>query len=79
MVTGARRTLAPVGIGILFGVAAAVASGRMVATLLYEVSPNDGWVLVIIPLFVAAVAVFTAAVPARRASRVDPITALRAE
>ena len=66
-------------VGIVIGAALAVWSGRLVASLLFGIVPLD------VPSFVAAAAVvavsgvFAAWIPARRAGRVDPIAALRAE
>jgi ABC-type lipoprotein release transport system permease subunit len=47
--------------------------------LLYEVSPRDRITMTAIAVFLAAVALVASVVPARRASRVDPLVALRAE
>lgn len=67
------------GIGLAVGVPAALAGGRWVASLLYQLKPADPAVLAaaIAALFVAAVA--AGFFPALRASRVDPMTALRHE
>ena len=65
--------------GALLGVLAAVASTRLLAGLLYGVSPLDPGVLVGAPALLAAIALLASAIPAWRASRVDPTVALRAE
>jgi predicted permease len=67
------------GAGIALGVAGALAVGRLISSLLYGLPPTDGLTLasaVALFAFVAAVACW---IPARRASRVDPVAALRAE
>jgi ABC-type antimicrobial peptide transport system permease subunit len=63
----------------VFGVGLALAAGRLVASLLYGVAPRDPTVLVLVTLLLLLVAGLASAVPAWRASRVDPLEALRAE
>jgi ABC-type antimicrobial peptide transport system permease subunit len=65
--------------GVALGLAAAVASTRLLGGLLYGVSPLDLAVLVTAPAALALVALLASAIPAWRASRVDPTVALRAE
>ena len=72
---GLVLTLAGVGIGFLLTLAA----GRLLASMLYEVSGNDPVVLSSAPLVLATVSVAACYLPARRAARVDPIVALRYE
>jgi predicted permease len=74
---GVRRALAPVGIGVVLGLAVAAASGKAIATFLHGVAPHDAWVMIVVPILVASVAVVAAAIPAQRAARIDPIIALR--
>ncbi|MGH7678630.1 MAG: ADOP family duplicated permease [Gemmatimonadaceae bacterium] len=71
--------LRKVAIGVVFGVALALAAGRLVATLLYGISPTDPRVLLSVSFALLFVAVVATLVPAWRASRVDPTTALRAD
>jgi ABC-type antimicrobial peptide transport system permease subunit len=66
-------------VGVVSGVALAIAGGRLVASLLYGVAPRDPTVLVLVTLLVMVVAGVASALPAWRASRVDPLEALRAE
>jgi len=61
------------------GAAIALAVTRMARTLLFEVSPTDPATFATVALAVAAVAVAACYIPARRASLVDPLTAIRAE
>jgi len=66
-------------VGAAIGALAGLVAGRVLSSLLYGVSPRDPLVLfaaVVVPVVVAAVASY---LPARRASRVDPVVALRAE
>jgi putative ABC transport system permease protein len=65
--------------GVLIGVGAAAASTRVLSSLLYGVSPFDPLTFVGIGVLIAAVALLASCVPARRASRIDPSDALRAE
>jgi predicted permease len=66
-------------IGIAIGVGAALASTRVLTTLLYEVKPSDPSTYAVIAVVLGAVALLASYIPARRATRVDPLTALRAE
>jgi putative ABC transport system permease protein len=70
---GLRLTL----IGVAIGLAGAFALTRAMRTLLFEVSAADPVTFAVIPLLIAAVALFACWIPARRATKVDPIIALR--
>lgn len=72
---GLRITL----FGILLGTAGALLGGRAIASLLYEVSPHDPLVLSVVALVLVGVTVLASYVPARRATKVDPMVALRYE
>jgi predicted permease len=61
------------------GLAAAMVLGRAARSLLFELSPSDPFVLLLAVLALGAVVVAAAYLPARRASRVDPVVALRSE
>ena len=77
MILGEGLTLAAVGGAI--GLALALAVTRLLTGFLYGVSPFDPLTFVGVPLVLGLVALFACFVPARRATKVDPITALRAE
>jgi ABC-type antimicrobial peptide transport system permease subunit len=68
-----------VSLGIVLGVLAAAAVTRLVAGMLVNVSPSDPSIFVGAALFLAVVALFAAAVPALRATRIDPNVALRCQ
>jgi predicted permease len=65
--------------GIVIGAALAYGAGRLVRSYLYGVSAHDGWTLAAVVLTLTAFGAVAAYLPARRASRVDPVEALRAE
>jgi putative ABC transport system permease protein len=65
--------------GILAGAAASIGVTRLMESLLYGVSATDPATLVAVAILLAAVALFACYIPARRATRVDPIVALRYE
>jgi putative ABC transport system permease protein len=74
-----RRGTVIFGGGALAGLAACVFAGPLLAHLLYGVGPRDPIALLAGPLVLAVVAVLAIWLPARRAMRVDPVAALRAE
>jgi putative ABC transport system permease protein len=65
--------------GIAAGVAGALALGRTLAALLFEISPRDPVILAVVGATLALVALLAGYVPARRAAGVDPLAALRSE
>jgi ABC-type antimicrobial peptide transport system permease subunit len=69
----------PVLAGALLGVGLALAMSRLLGSLLYEVSPTDPVIYVGIAILLLAVAFAASVLPARRATRIDPLTALRGE
>ena len=71
--------LKPAAGGLLLGLTGAMAAARMIRSLLYGVQPLDASVFVAVAVALLAVAAVACLLPAWRASRVDPITALRYE
>jgi putative ABC transport system permease protein len=74
-----RQGMQPVIIGLIAGIAAALALGRLLSSQLYQISANNPALLSIAAVSLAAVALLACLIPARRASQVNPIEALRAE
>jgi len=74
-----REGLALTAIGLGAGLALSLALGKVLAGLLYQVSGVDPFVFTAAPLLLAAVSLLACYFPARRASRVDPMVALRYE
>ena len=72
---GAMQTALAVSIGLLL----ALGAGRVLAQILYQVSPTDPFALVVSSLMLASSALVACFLPAHRATRVNPITALRTE
>jgi ABC-type antimicrobial peptide transport system permease subunit len=68
-----------VAIGMAIGLGAALATTRLISNLLFELSPYDPSTIAAAALLMAVVAALAGYLPARRASRVDPMTALRCE
>ncbi|HET9400885.1 MAG TPA: FtsX-like permease family protein, partial [Candidatus Acidoferrales bacterium] len=69
----------PAAAGIVIGLFAAVAASRVMASLLYGTAAIDGVTYAAVTVFLAAVAALACFIPARRATRVDPVIALRDE
>ncbi|HEX6052977.1 MAG TPA: ABC transporter permease [Gemmatimonadaceae bacterium] len=74
-----RQTMVLVAIGTLLGLAGALGLGRALSGLAFGVAPSDPATLSAVTILLAAVALAAALVPARRAARVDPLLAMRAE
>jgi ABC-type antimicrobial peptide transport system permease subunit len=68
-----------IGIGLVIGLGAALATTRFVASFLYGIKSNDPWTLSLAAGVLALVAALAGFLPAHRASRLDPMTALREE
>jgi putative ABC transport system permease protein len=66
-------------VGTALGLAGVIAMTRLISTLLFEVSPTDPVILALVAGFLFTVSLLAAYIPARRATRVDPMRALRAE
>ncbi len=74
-----RQGMAPVAVGLALGVAGAVAAGRMLASFLFEVRARDPFTITAVAALLVVVAIAACLLPARRAARVEPTTALRYE
>jgi putative ABC transport system permease protein len=74
-----RRAVLLVGAGLIIGAAAGFALNRSLPPFLYQVSPDDPTTLIVMSILLAAIALIASFIPARRATRVDPIRALRYE
>jgi ABC-type antimicrobial peptide transport system permease subunit len=74
-----RDGLRVVAVGVVIGVGISLSAGHWIAPLLFHVSPRDPLVYALVAATLAAVALVAGWLPARRASRVDPATALRAD
>jgi ABC-type antimicrobial peptide transport system permease subunit len=74
-----RETLALALLGLAIGVPCAFAASRLVADMLFGVSPNDLATMAGVSVLLLIVALVAGYLPARRASELDPMIALRAE
>ncbi len=74
-----KEGLSLVLLGLFFGLAASFAVTRLMAKLLFEVSATDPLLFGVVSAFVCVIAALACFIPARRATKVDPMTALRAE
>jgi predicted permease len=73
------ESLLPVGVGIIVGLGVAWNATKFIASQLYGLDPRDTSTMIAAAVLIALVAIAATLIPARRASRVDPMTALRHE
>jgi predicted permease len=74
-----RRVLTLAAVGLAISVPAALVASRLVKSFLFETQPNDPGTLVLAGVVVLSAAILAGYAPARRASRIDPLAALRHE
>lgn len=74
-----RQAMTLALVGSACGLAAAVLLTRLMSGLLYGVRPTDPFTFGAVLLLVSAVALVAAYIPARRATRIDPVSAMRCE
>jgi ABC-type antimicrobial peptide transport system permease subunit len=74
-----REVLLLIALGVGVGLAAAMATTRLVGALLFRLSPTDPLTIALATLLMIVVAALAGYLPARRASRIDPMVALRYE
>ena len=74
-----RQGMAPVLAGTATGLVLALVASRWMSSLLFEIAPSDPWALVLATLTLLLCALAASAIPALRATRVDPATALRTD
>ncbi len=74
-----REVAVLIGVGLVIGLGAAMATTRFVSTFLYGIKPNDPWTLSLAAGVLALVGAVAGFLPARKASRLDPMAALREE
>jgi len=69
----------PALLGVAIGVVVALALGRAMASLIYQVKPSDPVTFLTVGVLLAGVALLASVIPAYRATRVDPVVTLRNE
>jgi macrolide transport system ATP-binding/permease protein len=74
-----REVMILAAIGLAISVPAALAASKLIASFLFDMKPNDPWALTVAALTLLASAILAGYLPAWKASRIDPTTALRHE
>jgi len=74
-----RRGLVLAAVGVAIGLLAAFGLTRLLTSLLFEVKPTDAFTFVVVPVGLIGVALMASYIPARRATKLDPLMALRYE
>ncbi len=74
-----RQGALQTGLAVLVGLLLSLGAGRVLSQMLYQVSPSDPWALIVSSALLASASLLACFFPARRATRVSPMTALRTE
>jgi ABC-type antimicrobial peptide transport system permease subunit len=74
-----RDTAWPIGLGLIVGLVSALYATRVLSNFLFKTSTDDTVTFMVVAVLMTVTALFAAWLPARRAARIDPIIALRAE
>ena len=74
-----RQTFTLLAVGLALGIAGALASTRLLSTFLSDVNPRDPVTFITVAVTLSVVACAAGAIPARRAARIDPVTAIRTD
>ena len=74
-----KRGMTLAGVGILLGLAGGFAGARVLQSFLYDIAPTNVLTYGAVSLCLAAIALLACVIPARRATKVDPLVALRHE
>ena len=74
-----KQGMNPVLLGLVIGLAATLGAGHLIAAQLYQISPHNPLLIAVTAAALAIAALLACLIPARRATRVDPIVALRTE
>jgi putative ABC transport system permease protein len=74
-----RQGISVVGIGLVLGLLISLAGTRLLSGLVVGVKPSDPVTFIVVVLLLTGIALFACWIPARRATRIDPLIALRHE
>ena len=74
-----REGLILAGMGVAIGLTGSLALSRLIRSLLFEVGPSDPITLSVVSVLLAGLALLACYIPARRATRIDPMAALRCD
>jgi putative ABC transport system permease protein len=74
-----KQGMNPVLLGLVIGLAATLGAGHLIAAQLYQISPHNPLLIAVTAAALAIAALLACLIPARRATSVDPLVALRAE
>jgi ABC-type antimicrobial peptide transport system permease subunit len=74
-----REGLILAGVGVAIGLTGSLALSRLIRSLLFEVGPGDPITLSVVSVLLACLALLACYIPARRATRIDPMAALRCD